>query len=209
MWAIKEAGCRLLIIAEVNFRQLTNSKRPVKTLADLKGLRVRVPRNKLMINAFKGFGVEPVAMAWAEVFTALQQGVLDGQDVSFNIVRSQKFYETQKYATQIGYIAHAGCLVIGEKFFQSLPPEYRQAVVRAGKEAMDWEREYSDKMFEDDVKFLESKGMVMAGQPSDLSEWVKGARKSWPDAYEIIGGGDAKRGQAIVELVGQMKSVLP
>lgn len=209
MWATKESACRLLSIAEINFRQLTNSKREVKTLADLKGLRIRVPKNKIMINAFKGFGVEPVSMAWAEVFTAMQVGVLDGQENSYNIIRSQKFSEVQKYITEIGYIAHSACMVIGEKFFQGLSADQQQAIVQAGKDAMLWERGFSDKMLDADKEYLKSKGMVLTGPPEDLDEWVKGAKKSWVDAYEIIGGGDKARGKAVIDMVSQLKTVLP
>ena len=204
-WAIKEAGIRLLSIVEINFRQLGNSKKPVKKMEDLKGLRIRVPNNKIMVEAFSSFGVVPVAMAWGVVFNALQQRVLDGQEVSYNIMRSQKFYEVQKYGTDIGYIAHAGSLIIGEKFLNTLPNEFKDAVIKAGKEAMYDERKYSDKMFDDDVKFLKLKGMEIFGPPLDKSEWVKRARATWPKVYGIIGGGDDARGKSIIEKVEQSK----
>jgi len=209
MWSVKEAGIRLLSILEINFRHLTNSKHPVKTLDDLKGLRIRVPRNKIMVSAFKSFGVEPVAMAFAETFNALQQGVIDGQEASYNIVVSQKFYEAQKYATMIGYIIHSGCIVISEKFLRSLPPDFQEAVVRAGKEAMYYERGLSDKMYQEDIKFLKSHGIEVFGPPLDKPEWVKRARASWPEAYKIIGGGDEKKGKEIVDLVEKIKTVNP
>lgn len=208
-WSIKESGIRLLSLLEINFRHLTNSKRPVKTLADLEGLRIRVPRNRIMVSAFKSFGVEPVAIAFAETFNALQQGVIDGQEASYNIVVSKKFYEAQKYATMIGYIIHSGCIIVSEKFFQTLPPDFQEAVVRAGKEAMHYERGLSDQLYKNDIKFLKSHGIEVFGPPTDKPEWIKRARSSWPAAHKIIGGGDAKRGQTIVDLVGTVKTLIP
>jgi TRAP-type transport system periplasmic protein len=204
-WSVKEAGCRILSICEINFRQLSNSKKPITKLEDLKGLRIRVPQNKIMIEAFASFGVTPVAMAWGETFNALQQGVLDGQEVSYNVFRAMKFYEVQKYLTEIGYISHSGILVIGEKFLQSMPKELQEATLKAGKEAMDEERKFSDRMFDDDVKFLKSKGMQIFGPPTDKPEWVKRAKATWPKAYSIIGAGNADAGKAIVEKVEQIK----
>lgn len=207
-WSIKEAGCRMLSVCEVNFRQLSNSKRPITKLEDLKGLRIRVPQNKIMVEAFASFGVTPVAMAWGETFNALQQKVLDGQEVSYNLVRSQKFYEAQKYLTEIAYIAHAGTLVIGEKFLQSLPKDFQESIIKAGKEAMALERDFSDKMFEDDIKFLKSKGMDVFGPPADKPEWVKRAKATYPKVYSVVGGGNADAGKSIIDKIEQLKKTV-
>jgi tripartite ATP-independent transporter DctP family solute receptor len=207
-WSIKESGCRMLSVCEVNFRQLSNSKRPITKLEDLKGLRIRVPQNKIMVEAFASFGVTPVAMAWGETFNALQQKVLDGQEVSYNLVRSQKFYEAQKYLTEISYIAHAGTLVIGEKFLQSLPKDFQESIIKAGKEAMALERDFSDKMFEDDIKFLKSKGMEVFGPPTDKPEWVKRAKATYPKVYSVVGGGNADVGKSIIDKIEQLKKTV-
>ncbi len=204
-WSVKEAGCRILSVCEINFRQLSNSKRPVTKLDDLKGLRIRFPQNKIMIEAFASFGVTPVAMAWGETFNALQQGVLDGQEVSYNVFRAMKFFEVQKYLTEIGYISHSGILIIGEKFLQGLSQELQAAILKAGKEAMQEERKFSDRMFQDDIQFLKSKGMQVFGPPTDKPEWVKRAKAIWPKVYSVIGAGNAEAGKAIVEKIEQIK----
>ena len=77
---IKEAGVRVITWTYSNFRHLTNSKRKITSMADLKGLKVRVPQNALMIESYKAWGANPTPMAWPETFTALQQKVVDGQD---------------------------------------------------------------------------------------------------------------------------------
>src|SRR5690554_6397694 len=77
---IRDAGVRILGWSYSGFRVLTNSKRPVKTLDDLKGLVIRVPKNELMIASYQSWGINPSPLAWSETFTALQQGVVDGQD---------------------------------------------------------------------------------------------------------------------------------
>jgi tripartite ATP-independent transporter DctP family solute receptor len=96
---IRDAGVRLLGWAYSGFRVLTNSKRPVRTLKDLKGLVIRVPKNAIMIASYKSWGVNPTPMAWDETFTALQQKVVDGQDNPYITNYVMKFYEVQKYIT--------------------------------------------------------------------------------------------------------------
>lgn len=207
-WAVDESGVRLLSVMEIGFRNLTNSKKPVRTMADLKGLKIRVPRNTIMVNAFASFGVEPVAVAFAELFNALQQGVLDGQEASYNIVTANKYYEAQKYATDIAYIIHSGCLVLSDKFYQNLTPEQQDAVTKAGKEAMMYERDFSDEMKKKDLEIMKKAGMELSGPPTDMEEWVKAGRSTWPAAYKIIGGGDEEKGKAILNQVEKIKSGL-
>ncbi|MDM7255590.1 MAG: TRAP transporter substrate-binding protein, partial [Paracoccus sp. (in: a-proteobacteria)] len=77
---IEDAGVRIIGWGYSGFRVLTNSKKPVTTVADLKGMVIRVPRNEIMIETYKAWGINPTPMAWSETFAALQQKVVDGQD---------------------------------------------------------------------------------------------------------------------------------
>jgi len=115
---IKAAGVRILGWAYSGFRVLTNSKRPVKTVKDLKGLVIRVPKNAIMIDTYKSWGINPTPMAWDETFTALQQKVVDGQDNPYITNYVMKFYEVQKYVTNIRYLFSLEPLIISEALFQ-------------------------------------------------------------------------------------------
>ena len=140
-WAVKEGGCRILSILDIGYRQLTTSaKHPVRKLADAKGIKIRTPQNALMVSTFKALGLEPTAVSFSETFNALQQGVVDGQEGCFNNVVTLKFYEAQKYATQINYSVHSANIIASERWLQSLPEKERNALIRAGKEAMEYER---------------------------------------------------------------------
>ena len=88
---IRDAGVRILGWTYTGFRVLTNSKKPVRTVADLDGLHIRVPKNEIMLDTYKSWGINAVPMAWAETFTALQQKVVDGQDNPYLTVHSMKF----------------------------------------------------------------------------------------------------------------------
>ncbi len=184
----KEGGIRFLGILEKGFRILTNSKHPVETLDDLKGLKIRVSPNEIVIATFKSWGIDPIPMGWGEVFTALQQGVIDGQENPYTTAQTSKFYEIQKYITDIHYMIWTGPLLISEKFYQDLPSDLQEAVGKAGLEAVKAGREANAVQTEEAMAFLAEKGMVLSGAPKDEDAWRAAARGIWPSLYESVGG---------------------
>ena len=195
-WAIKEGGARILSIMDIGYRQLTTSaKHPVRKLDDAKGIKIRTPQNALMVSTFKALGLEPTAVSFSETFNALQQGVVDGQEGCFNNVVTLKFYEAQKYATMINYSVHSANIIASERWLQTLPENARNALIRAGKEAMQYERTKVAGMLAADDKLMQEHGMELLGVVEDLPEWVRLGRTAWPKCYEVIGDGDAAKGK--------------
>ncbi|MBT8333295.1 MAG: TRAP transporter substrate-binding protein [Deltaproteobacteria bacterium] len=185
---IKEAGVRVLGWGYSNFRVLTNSKRPVATLADLKGLKIRVPKNAIMIETWKALGAEPVPMAWPETFTALQQKVVDGQDNPHVANFSMKFYEVQKYTSECHYLFSLQPLVFGEKFFSGLSPEDQAMFTRAGIEAQQYNLLFSVTEAETAKQNMIKNG-VAYNEIEDEDQWSKIAMDVvWPKFYDTVGG---------------------
>jgi TRAP-type transport system periplasmic protein len=186
---IKSAGVRILGWSYSGFRRLSNSKRPVTKTEDLKGLTIRVPKNPIMIDSYKAWGISPTPMAWDEVFTALQQGVLDGQDTPLITQYVMKFYEVQKYITMIRYVFLLEPLVISEQLYQRQSPEVQQILVQAGKEAQEHCRQFLIQ-YEDKIeKELKGKGLKFMEPANNEKEWIEKATKAvWPKYYESIGG---------------------
>jgi len=185
---IKEAGVRVMGWGYSNFRVLTNSKRPVATLADLKGLKIRVPKNAIMIETWKALGAEPVPMAWPETFTALQQKVVDGQDNPHVANFSMKFYEVQKFTSECHYLFSLQPLVFGEKFFNSLSPEDQAMFTRAGIEAQQYNLLFSVTEAETAKQNMIKNG-VAHNEIEDEDQWSKIAMDQvWPKFYETVGG---------------------
>lgn len=187
----KDVGVRLLGWAYSNFRVLTNSKKPVKTLSDLKGLKIRVPKNPIMIASWQALGAEPIPMAWPETFTALQQRVVDGQDNPHAVNFTMKFYEVQSYTSECHYLFSLQPLIFGEKFFQSLSAEDQAMFTRAGLEAQLYNLQFSltesekakQNMIKNGVDYMEIE---------DEDQWAKLAvEKVWPQFYESVGGKSA------------------
>ncbi len=200
-WIVEKAGVRPLIWSDAGFRNLTTADTPVKTLGDLKGLRIRVPSNPVFVEAFRAFGIDPVTLAWSETFSALQQGVVDGQENCYSAVQTESFYESQKFATDIEWLFTVSHFSISEKYFQSLPADIQDKIIKAGKDATKWERATIDNMNSDIIEFLKDKGVHFIGKPTDYDAWVSAGRSIWPKFYDVIGDGDASAGKAIIDKV--------
>ena len=185
---IKEGNVRVLAFYEKGFRVLTNSKKPVTKLSDLQGLKIRVTPSAIPLETFKAWGIEPVPMAWAEVFTGLQQKVIDGQENPYTTIPTSRFDEVQKYVTEIHYMMWMGPLMVSEKTYQSLPEDLRKALDEAGWESAVWERNYHAGLTEQAMKEIADKGMVLSGPPVDEEEWQSRAKSLWPKLYDGAGG---------------------
>ena len=200
---IKAAGVRILGWSYSGFRRLSNSKRPITKPADLKGLTIRVPKNAIMIDSYKSWGVSPTPMAWDEVFTALQQKVLDGQDTPLITQYVMKFYEVQKYITKIRYVFLLEPLVISEQLFQRQSPEVQKILMRAGKEAQEYCRQFLI-LFEDSIETeLKGKGLEILDPADGEKEWIdKATKEVWPKFYKSVGG--KEKVDAALKAVGRM-----
>lgn len=199
---LRDAGVRIVAWTYSGFRVLTNSKRPVKTLEDLKGLVVRVPKNAIMIDSYKAWGINPTPMAWSETFTALQQKVVDGQDNPFITVHAMKFYEIQKYVTTIRYLFSLEPIIMSEELFQKQSPEMQEMILEAGKEATAYSAQWLTQT-EDSIKQdLVSKGMVIHEAADGEKAWIEKATQAvWPKYYKSIGG--KEKLDAALKLLGR------
>lgn len=186
----KEGGFRILGHAYTNFRHITNSVREVKNLEDLAGLKLRMPNNKVFLATYRAWGANPVPMDWSETFTALQQGVVDGQDNPYIVNHTSKFQEVQKYLTEIHYQYSLQPMFIGEKTFKKLDPELQKIFVDAGMEAqlylVQWQKDNAGKakeaMIADGLK-------VTTLSPEEEARWKEIAiTKVWPEMYDAVGG---------------------
>ena len=186
----QQANMRAVAWMTGGFRVLTNSKKPVRTPADLQGLRIRVPKNEIMIAAYKAWGIDPVPMAWTEVFNALQQKVVDGQDNPYAAIPAVRFDEVQDYITNIHYLLWIGPVLVNDAWYQGLEPDIRDIVDEAAKLAQDEERQWA--IAREGTAALQSveAGLEITVPADDEREWIEKAKSVWPMFYDKIGGKD-------------------
>lgn len=200
-WVIPKAGVRIIALNEIGFRNLTTGQVPVRSLEDARRLKIRVPASPMNLAVYEALSLTPVALNFSEVFGGLAQGVVDGQESAYSLVTLKKFYEVQKYATDIQVGLHVGLVIASEKWFSQLPPDLQKAVTEAGREATIYEFSRADHYIEQDRRIMTEAGMKLLGPPDDFSRWRELGRESWPKAYKIIGGGDEAQGRAVMEEV--------
>jgi tripartite ATP-independent transporter DctP family solute receptor len=140
---LAEKGIVGLGIGVNGYRELTNSKRPISSPDDMKGVKFRVAGSKLYLETFRLLGANAVTMSFGEVFTALQQGVIDGQENPTAIIDSSKLYEVQKFLTLWHYSFDPLVLCMNKKVYDSLSPADQQVIRAAAKEAVAYERQIS------------------------------------------------------------------
>ena len=148
--------------AENGFRHMTNSKHPVTVPEDLKGLKMRTMENPIHIEAYKQFGIQPTPMAFTEVFTALQQGTVDGQENPLSVITAAKLDQVQKYLTLTGHVYSPAVFLMNRARWDSLSQADRQAFLEAAREGVRANRTRVDEDERKAVAELRAKGMTVA-----------------------------------------------
>jgi tripartite ATP-independent transporter DctP family solute receptor len=147
---------------ENGFRHLTNNKREVKTAEDIKGLKIRTLESKVHVETWKTLGANPTPIAYTQLYSAMEQGVVDGQENPLGNVVGMKFNEVQKYLTTTGHIYNANVFLISKKFFDSLTDKEKEIVTKAAEEAKEYQRKLNDKEDNDSIAILKEKGMKIS-----------------------------------------------
>jgi tripartite ATP-independent transporter DctP family solute receptor len=132
--AAEVKGLKILAVWENGYRHITNSKHPIVTPEDLKGIKLRIPEGKWRLRMFQAYGSNPSPMKLSEVFTALSTGVMDGQENPLTQIWSQKFQEVQKYLSLTGHVYTPAFVAVGAKRWASLPADVRKIIEDTAKE---------------------------------------------------------------------------
>ncbi|MDR1621840.1 MAG: TRAP transporter substrate-binding protein [Synergistaceae bacterium] len=152
-------GMHGLAWMENGFRNLTNAKRSIGGVPDVKGLKIRTMENKVHMAMWRTLGVDPTPMAWSEVFTALQQGTIDGQENPIPVIYTSKLYEVQKHLALTRHVFSPAMIVVAKTVFDSLSQEHKKIFEDAAQEAALYQRQVCDKMENEFVDSLKQNGM--------------------------------------------------
>jgi TRAP-type transport system periplasmic protein len=130
----EKKGLKILAVWENGYRHITNNKKPIKVPDDLKGIKLRVPEGKWRVKMFQEYGANPSPMKFSELFTALQTGVMDGQENPFTQIYSAKLQEVQKFLSLSGHVYTPAYLVVGARKYGALPADVRKVLEDTAKE---------------------------------------------------------------------------
>jgi tripartite ATP-independent transporter DctP family solute receptor len=195
--ALPAKGMRLLGVWENGFRHITNGVRPIAKPEDLKGIKLRVPGGAWRVNMFKAYGANPAPMPFAEVYSALQSGVMDGQENPFAQIASAKLQEVQKFLSLSGHVYSPAYLIVSEDFWKKVPADAQAILSKIAWDLGDYARTQGEMLDKDLLSKLVP--------PLKVNEVDKGAfiKASGPIYQQF--GSEVAGGAELVTLIQSLK----
>lgn len=169
--------------------QMTNNVKPIKTIDDFKGLKLRTMENNIHLDSLKELGANPQPYAFGELYSALQQNIFDGMQTTGQLIESSKVYEVQKYMTVMNHSFTAEALIMNKAFYDSLPEDLQAVVDEAGEAFTEYEREISKEYDEKAMAHLEEELEVNVLPEETKQEIIKKLQPVY-DKYEKQIGSD-------------------
>ncbi len=193
-----DTSVHLLAFGPALYRDFYNSVRPINTMADMEGLKIRVPKNEVMIATFEAFGANPVPLAWSETPTALQTGTVDGGDNGTSFIRDMKFFEFQPNLVILEHFVAFAPLFASDNFMKKLNDEQRAQITQAAEEAgAEFATQVANETQEVRDWLVAEGGMAMT--TPDKTDFVEAAKKVQAAVAE-------ERGAEFVELVAAIQA---
>lgn len=182
----EKKGLKVIAVWENGYRHITNSKRPINTPADLQGIKLRVPEGKWRVKMFQTYGANPSPMKFSEVFTALQTGVMDGQENPYTQIYSAKFQEVQKFISLTGHVYTPAYVTVGAKKWASLPEDVRKVLEDTAKETQKFVYEKAAK---DDEELLgKIKAAGVASNVPNKDAFIAASRPVYDEFAKEVAG---------------------
>ena len=179
-------GIRVLGVWENGFRHITNNTRPIVKPDDLKGIKLRVPGGVWRVKMFKAYGANPSPMSFAEVYSALQSGVMDGQENPFPQIASAKFQEVQKFLSLSGHVYTPAYLVIGEDIWKKLPQDAQATLSKIAAEIGDFARSEGERL---DKELMAKLVPPMKANEVDKDAFIKASASIYEEFGKEVAGG--------------------
>ncbi|MDK2870875.1 MAG: TRAP-type transport system periplasmic protein [bacterium] len=176
----EKAGFKLMLFTPISFRELT-TKKPINSIADLKGLKIRTMENKYHLAFWKALGANPTPLNFAELYIALQQGIVDAQENPYDVILSSKFYEVQKYITHTHHICFIFTYVMNKQLYDSMPAEYQKTLNEIFAEVDNYLFEESKRQSSSMLAELKNKGMEVMEITPEMRAEIKKAAKGVAD----------------------------
>jgi tripartite ATP-independent transporter DctP family solute receptor len=180
---LEAKGFHLHGFMELGSRNVSNNKQPIKTLSDFKGLKIRLQPDDIHLATFRALGANPVAMDIKEVYSALQQGVLDGQENPYAVIRDRNFNQVQKFLTGTGHFFDFIIIVSNKKRFDALKVQHRGALEESMRKAVRKQREDAAKADLEALEELRKRGMQFETPSPQL---VAEMRKATAGVLDIL-----------------------
>ena len=158
---------KVISVWENGFRQITNNVRPINSVDDMKGLKIRTPQSPVWMRTMEAFGATPTPMPFAEVSTAIVQGLVDGQENPLLHIQANKTYEVQKYLAVVDYMYGPAPLLVNKTWFEKLSPEYQDILIKAAAAGNKHMREVAAERNQNAIAFFKEQGLQITYPDKD------------------------------------------
>ncbi len=155
-----DKGLASLGFMELGARHVTNSKRPIKSLDDLKGMKIRMQPNETHLATFRALGANPVALDIKELYSAMQQGVVDGQENPFSVINASRYFEVQKHVSNTGHFFDFINVVANKRAFEGLSAPQQKAMRESIARAVKWQRDRAATEETESIAEIRKRGMA-------------------------------------------------
>jgi len=179
-------GIRLLGVWENGFRHITNNVRPIVRPEDLKGIKLRVPGGVWRVKMFQAYGANPSPMPFAEVYSALQSGVMDAQENPFPQIWSAKFQEVQKFLSLTGHVYTPAYLIVSEDFWRKLPKDVQDTIAKIAWATGDFARSEGERL---DKELISKLAPPMRVNEPDKEAFIKASAGVYEEFGKQVAGG--------------------
>lgn len=183
---LADKGIIGLGFAEAGFRNVINNVRAVRKPSDLEGIKLRVQPSDIFIATFDALGANPVPMAWSAVFTAVQQGTVDGLEIPLAVIYANKYADVTEYLSLTRHAYNALPLLVSKQFFESLSPELQKAVRTAARRAIERQRATVARNNEEILRKLREAGMQV-NKVEDIGAFRKAVKPVYDEYRKSIG----------------------
>ncbi len=177
-----DGGYHLLGMADQGFRVMSTNK-PVYSLSDFKGQKIRTMENSFHLAFWKSLGANPTPMSFSEVYIGLQQHTIDAQENPYEVIVSNNLYEQQDYVVETNHLPHLISLIVNDDFFQDLPEDEQEILTQAAEIATEYAREQSDARIAEKVAVIEDSGTQIITLSDEMRQEIRDAAKG---VYESI-----------------------
>lgn len=182
---VKAKGVRAIAYGELGFRQITNRVRPILSADDLKGLKIRVPPSRFRTAVFAALDAAPTTIDYKELYGAMQQGVVDGQENPLTAFQEKSMWEVQKFISITNHVFTPATLLVNERWWRGLNAQHRDLLQGAAKDAAIWQRAEMERMEQTLMQQFEARG-VKIDRPN-LDSFVTRTRGVWKQFEAQVG----------------------
>jgi tripartite ATP-independent transporter DctP family solute receptor len=189
-------GYKVLAVWENGFRHITNNVRPITKPEDLSGIKLRTPSGEWRVKMFQAYGANPTPMSFSEVFTALQTGVVDGQENPLTQIYSAKLQEVQDYLSMTGHVYTPAYLLVGKNRWESLPEDVRQILEETAKETQAFVYENAARLDEELLTKIQEESDIEVNE-ADKEAFITASDSIYQAFGEQVSGGKEMIDKAI------------